>query len=352
MNRTVVRDVEAVVSDPVIASSAGALAGQTVLLAGAGGLIARYTAFALAELSAAADLGIEVVCLVRDLAKAEHSYAAHPRRGDLALLQQDLGEPLHYLGRADVILHAGGASSPKAYAADPYGVAAANVKAVFDLVGLARHGGSRRIAYFSSREVYGTAAAPLTEDVPGVFDHLSPRNSYPEAKRMTESVLAAASAQFGIGFQSYRLASVYGPGMRLAGDGRAMADLVGARLAGSDLVLASDGSAVRGYCYVTDAVRGILTALLAGADDTVYNIANETEPVSIRALADLLATLPVAGQTRVPEVVLGPAATPSGYSTFGYVPVSTARLEALGWLPRVSLREGLVRTLESFGDDR
>ncbi len=351
MNPIVTQDVQAIVADPVIAAAADRLAGQTVLVAGAGGLIARYTALALAELSAVAGLGVEVVCLVRDLAKAERAYAAHPRRGDIALLQQDLGEPLHYVGRADLIIHAGGASNPKAYAADPYGVAAANVRAAFDLVDLARHGGARRIAYFSSREVYGTAPAPLTEDVPGVFDHLAPRNSYPEAKRMTESILAAASAQFGIGYQSLRLASVYGPGMRLADDGRAMADLVDARLAGRDLVLASDGATVRGYCYVTDAVRGILTALLAGTEDTVYNVANETEPVSIRELADLLASLPVAGQETTPGVVTGPAVTPSGYSTFGYVPVSTTRLESLGWRPRVSLRDGLVRTLESFGDD-
>lgn len=357
MNPIVRADISAITTDSIVADGAATLSGSTIVIAGAGGLIARYTALAMAELSGTHRLGATVICLVRDRAKAERTYAVHPAGDRISLVAQTLGEPLRYDGPADVIIHAGGGSSPHAYRADPYGVAAANARAAFDLVDFARSRGTRRIGYLSSREVYGLAPPAadgrISEAAIGQFDHLQPRNAYPESKRMAETVLKVAGAQFGLPCQLWRLASVYGPGMHLVDDGRAMADLVSARLAGTDLRLAGDGSTVRGYCYVTDAVRGILTALLTGADGEAYNIANETEPVSIRQLADLLAQTPVpaarsggASDDRRPRVILGTEATPAGYSTFGYIPLSTAKLAALGWAPQVSLQAGLHRTLE------
>lgn len=166
---------------------------------------------------------------------------------------------------------------------------------------------------------------------------------------MTEALMSAYQTQFGVEYHALRLASVYGPGMKLRADGRAMADLISARLDGADLVLNSDGRAVRGYCYVGDAVRAILAIVLNGAPSGAYNIANETEPVTIAELADLLASLPL-GERPTVQVVRGQPAPAGAYSDFGYVPVSTAKLEALGWQPKVGLRAGLRRTLEAFSE--
>jgi nucleoside-diphosphate-sugar epimerase len=231
-------------------------------------------------------------------------------------------------------------------------VAVANAAAAFDILELARRRRSP-VAYFSSREVYGTAApgadGRLSEQTLGSFDHLDPRNAYPESKRMTEALMSAYQTQFGVEYHALRLASVFGPGMKLRADGRAMADLIGARLDGANLVLNSDGRAVRGYCYVSDAVRAILAIVVNGAPSGAYNIANETEPVTILELANLLAGLPLGGRTSA-EVVHGQPAAAGAYSDFGYVPVNTAKLEALGWQPKVGLKAGLRRTLEAFGE--
>lgn len=349
---TVSDDLAALGADPLFESGVGDLDGRTVVIAAGGGLIARWVTAGLAALARHHGQRLRLVILVRSLAAAQQWYSPHLAGVDHELRQQTLGQPWDYDGAAALILHAGGGSSPVEYRRDPVGVAAANVRAAFDVLELARRRESR-VAYLSSREVYGHARGTgqsLAETVTGEFDHLAVRNVYPESKRMTESLLVAYHEQYRIDYQILRLASVYGPGMKLHDDGRAMSDLVSARLAGSGLVLNSDGRARRAYCYVQDAARGVLAALLSGAWPGVYNLANEREPVSIRELASRIAQLPVPGLPEV-TVTTGPPAAPGSYSDFDYLGLDTTALEALGWSPQVGLDDGLRRTLASFGED-
>lgn len=342
-------DLAALAVEPLFASGLGDLDQSTVVVAAGGGLIARTVTAGLAALAREHGQRLRLVILVRNLAAAQQWYPAHLIGTDYELRQQTLGEGLDYRGEAHLILHAGGGSSPWEYRRDPVGVAAANAAAAFDLLGLARERGSR-IAYLSSREVYGHARGEgglLSEQVVGEFDHLVVRNAYPESKRMTESLLVAHHEQYRTDYQILRLASVYGPGMKLVDDGRAMADLIAARLAGAPLVLNSDGRARRAYCYVLDAARGVLAALLSGDWPRVYNVANETEPVSIRDLATRIAEREVPGLPTT-AVTVGPPAPSGSYSDFDYLGVDTSALESLGWAPRVGLDEGIGRTLSSF----
>src|SRR5262249_57559898 len=96
---------------------------------------------------------------------------------------------------------------------------------------------------------------------------------------------AAYQAQFGIECRVARFGHVYGPGMALD-DSRVQADFAANVVAGQDIVLTSDGSAVRTYTYVADAIAGLFYALLRG-DQMAYNIADPGGLVSIRRLAEL-----------------------------------------------------------------
>lgn len=349
---TVSAELAALAADPLFESGLGDLDGRTVVVAAGGGLIARWVTAGLAALARQHGQRLRLVILVRSMEAAQQWYSAHLVGVDHELRQQTLGQPWDYDGEAGLILHAGGGSSPVEYRRDPVGVASANVRAAFDVLELARQRDSR-VAYLSSREVYGHARGtgqPLAETVPGEFDHLAVRNVYPESKRMTESLLVAYHEQYRIDYQILRLASVYGPGMKLIDDGRAMSDLVSARLSGSDVILNSDGRARRAYCYVLDAARGVLAAMLSGAWPGVYNLANEREPVSIRDLAARIAQLPVPGLPEV-TVTTGRPAPPGSYSDFDYLGLDTAALESLGWTPWVGLDDGLRRTLAAFLED-
>lgn len=326
------------------------LAGHTVLVAGAGGVIARHAVFLLERLAYTARVPLRIVCLARDVGKAQLVFGG---LSNVTVKEQTLGAPLEYKGASDWIIHCGG-SNPPGYGSDQLGIIAANVTAATHLIELAGRQQTRRIAYFSIREVYGHTRPDngvLHEPDLGLFDHLDVHNAYPEANRATEKLLAAAAAQVGIRWQSHRLASVYGAGMKLD-DSRAMSDLLAARLAGKGrLQLAGDGTTVRSYCYAADAASAVLTALFLGDDDTVYNIANETEPVTIRDLAETIADAHVPGTHR-PQVQFGTEAEPAGYSPFGYLPVDISRIARLGWTPRIGLADGIQRTLDSFRTDQ
>ena len=88
--------------------------------------------------------------------------------------------------------------------------------------------------------------------------------------------------QYGVNFNAVRIAHSYGPTMQLENDGRVMADLMGDVVAGRDIVLKSSGEAIRAFLYITDAVLGMFTILFHGEPAMAYNLANETEPISIK----------------------------------------------------------------------
>ncbi|MDR2486347.1 MAG: NAD-dependent epimerase/dehydratase family protein [Clostridiales Family XIII bacterium] len=328
-----------------------ALSDACVLVAGGGGMTARHLCCALLAANRLHGTKIRVVSLVRDLPKAQTFFGD---QAGIRLIQGTLGAPgapLPDLGaKPDFIVHAGGASSPFAYQNDPVGVIRANVAGALDLSEVALRSGTRRLVFLSSREVYGNtspdaAGGRISEDADGRFDHLSPRNAYPESKRMAESILGAYETQHGLAWNALRLASVYGPGMPLSQDGRAMSDMVAAVLRGEDIRLRGDGSPVRAWCYVSDAVLGILRCMLSGAPGTVYNIADETDPHSIRDAARLLLSLPGCGTS---ELRLEGTDPRYSYSSFSYAPLDVGRASAIGWSPRVAFQTGLERTLAAY----
>jgi nucleoside-diphosphate-sugar epimerase len=332
------------------------LSGKTVLIAGAGGLIAGYLAMSLLEARRMYGLGLRVVMTVRDEERARVKYArwlvddgATLIKGDNAVDPPGAG----YDGPADYIVHAGGASSPTMYIDDPVGVFLANVNGAVRLLDAARARGAKKFIFLSTREIYGESASGYIEEgYCGAFDHLKVRNVYPESKRAVESAMAAWSAQYGAPrCASVRLASVYGPGMKLGGDGRAISSIIAAAAHGDDIKLASDGSSIRSYCYAADAVDGLLRIMLADPPDgpavDVYNLANETEPRSVieyaKAVAAIAGVNAFAGESDT-----GGAA----YSSFPYTPLDTSRVEALGWKPAIGFAEGARRTLEYFDSTR
>jgi nucleoside-diphosphate-sugar epimerase len=327
-----------------------ALEGKTVLVSGAAGFLPAYMVETLLRLNRGRfGRPARVIGLVRDTARASQRFADHRGRDDLTILRHDVTQPLPPLGKVDFIIHAASQASPKFFGSDPVGTLSANVLGTHHLLTLAAECRAEGLLFFSTGEVYGRGDAsgrPTAEQDYGPLDPLDVRSCYAESKRMGETMCACWRSQFGVPAKIVRPYHTYGPGMRLD-DGRVFADFVADVLRGGPIVVRSAGTARRAFCYLTDAVAGCFTVLLAGREGEAYNIGNRQAECSIADLAELLAGL---FPERGPIAIQRNAAPGEGYlaSPVARSCPDTSKLESLGWRATTGLAAGFRRTVRSY----
>jgi nucleoside-diphosphate-sugar epimerase len=142
-----------------------------------------------------------------------------------------------------------------------------------------------------------------------------------------------------------RIAHSYGPGMKIDNDGRIMADLISDIVNNRNIILKSSGETIRAFCYITDAIKAMFLVLLEGEKGQAYNIANETEDISIKNLAELLISLQPEKKLKVEYQI---SKNQHGYTSYKRTPLNTDKIEKLGWKPVILLKQGLMRTIESL----
>jgi len=332
------------------------LDGATVLITGAYGFIAAYITETLLFLNEKKVTGnpIKVLALGRSREKALQRFAAHGGRPDLQFILQDVSGPLKLAAnqRIDYIIHAASLASPKYFSPDPVGTFKPDVIGMYHLLERARTTGVRGFLFISSIEVYGkfarTPSDPITENQFGILDPLELRACYAEGKRACETMCRAWAHQYEVPTRIARLAHTYGPGMTLD-DGRVFADFVANVVHNEDIVLKSDGSGLRVFCYIADAVAGLFTVLLKGETANAYNVVNEECEIRIFDLARLLCDMFPEKALKV--VPLGRAAAANQAVWNNGFPVSSKKLQALGWQPCTSLQSGFRRTILSYQNE-
>lgn len=321
---------------------------KTVLVAGATGMLATYITFLLCYIHKECGVNVRIVALCRTKSKADDLFSAFYSEPWFKLILQDICDPILCLGRIDYIFHLAGNASPFFIKNDPVGIVKSNLIGTYNILELARDKEPEKIVFVSTREVYGNNedVKMLTEDDFGSFNPLEDRACYPESKRAAETMFRSYYVQYGINFNTVRLAHSYGPGMKLERDGRIMSDLMNNVINGEDIILKSDGTAERAFIYITDAVLAMFAVLFSGENGKAYNIANETEPIAIRDLASLMSSLRKDKQLKVAFDI--PKVMSSAYTNYTRSGLNTSAIEKLSWKPVVKLIDGLDRTIKSF----
>jgi UDP-glucuronate decarboxylase len=322
------------------------LFGKTILITGANGFLPAYMVKTLLRLNDQINARITVLALVRNRQKAEDRFTNYTKRPDFRLLVENISEPLNITADIDFVVHAASQASPKFYATDPVGTLAANTIGTYNLLQLAVQKKVQNFLYFSSSEVYGSVAdgSSIDENSYGTVDPLNIRSCYAESKRMGETMCISFSAQYKIPVSIVRPFHTYGPGLSLD-DGRVFADFVANIVKGTNIVMNSDGSAVRSFCYLADAVEGFFSVLLKGENQEAYNIGNPDASLSIKELAELLVNM-------YPEKKLSAVFQQGNQnylqSTYNKLCPNILKANALGWQPTTNAVEGFKRTIESF----
>lgn len=321
------------------------LDGKTVLVTGATGMLASYVTWLLLYLHKHAGINTTVIALCGNRQKAEQYFGSYLAKPYFHLLIQDVCAPIAYEGKVDYVFHLAGHASPYFINSDPVGIMKCNLLGTINVLEYARKCHTIKVIFASTREVYGKndEAELLDEQAFGTLNPLDDRSCYPESKRAAETLLKSYYLQYGVNFNTIRIAHSYGPTMKLENDGRVMADLMGDVVAGRDIMLKSSGEAVRAFLYITDAVAGMFTVLFNGEPAMAYNLANETEPISIKDLAHMMATL---REDKKIKVVVSEGGQ-KGYCTYRRTALDTSAIEQLGWKPQISLKEGINRVLRT-----
>lgn len=324
---------------------------KTILVTGATGLIAKNFTMFLISLNRRFNLNIKVLALVRNMEKAHEAFKDF-EGDDLEYLNQDICEPIKYDGNVDFIFHAAGSCSAEAIRRNPVGIIKANTIGTINVMDFAKDHGVEKVVFPSTREIYGQVEGveTISENNMGVLDPLNSRNCYPESKRVAEAILKSYSEQYGVNFNILRIAHTYGPGMEIRNDGRVMADFIGSVVDNKNILLNSDGTAIRAFCYVTDAVEGIMHVMMKGAPAEAYNLANETEPYMIRDVAQMLVDLYPERGLKVEFANQSDAETKKGYLGYKIVRLDTSKIESLGWEPQIKLQRGMKHTVDYFNN--
>ena len=130
-------------------------------------------------------------------------------------------------------------------------------------------------------------------------------------------------------------------------DGRVFADFVADIVNNRDIIMKSEGSARRAFCYSADAVPGFFTVLLKGKEGHAYNVGNPYCEINILELANKLVSLfPQKGL----KVIKKESTGNSGYikSQVSRIAPDVNKIKQLGWNPTTSIEEGFTRTIRSF----
>ena len=327
------------------------LAGARIAITGAGGFLGHYLVRTLLALgvSGRADPPTQVIAMVRNLDAARMAFVDVSADAPLDLVRWDLS----MLGVPDIeppdyVIHAASQASPRYYGTDPVGTFLPNVLGTEALLRWMQRGPAPRgFLFISSSEVYGAtnSQTSLAERDYGILDPAQVRSCYAEGKRAGETLCMSWHAQFGLPTFIVRPFHTYGPGLKPE-DGRVFADFAFNVLRGENIVMKSDGSARRAFCYAADAVEAFFTVLLKGEPAIPYNVGNPDAELSVMELAELLAGL-------FPErgLVVEKTAPPStGYltSTFHRLMPDVSALRSLGWRPRTTPDVGFRRMIGAY----
>lgn len=307
---------------------------KTVLVAGGAGFLGAPLC---ARILAA---GHDVICMDNLQTGNLENLADLTGHKGLSFVKHDITRPLTLHQPIHEIYNLACPASPPMYQINPVHTLKTSVLGALNLLDLARDKGAR-ILQASTSEIYGDPeASPQTESYHGNVNPVGPRSCYDEGKRAAETLFHDYGIQHGITTKIARIFNTYGPGMA-ADDGRVVSNFIVQALQGQPITIYGKGTQTRSFCYVDDLLDGLML-LMATPREVSFpvNLGNDSE-FTIAELADFV--LAKTGSTS--KIVHSPIPVDDPQQRR---PDLTLARKVLGWAPRVSLDDGLNKTIPWF----
>lgn len=266
----------------------------------------------------------------------------HPH---FTLIEQDASQFIKINEKLDFVLHFASPASPNP--ASPFGypnlpiqTLKAGALGTLNTLGVAKAHKARYLLA-STSEIYGDPLVhPQHESYWGNVDPIGPRSVYDEAKRFAEALTMAYHNFHGINTRISRIFNTFGPRMRLD-DGRVVPNFIQQALRQEPLTIYGSGDQTRSFCYIDDLLEGIFL-LMQSEEHFPINIGNHSE-ISVKDFALLINEI-----TQNPAGVTFHEFDGLGDDPQRRQPDTTRASEILGWQPKVSMEEGLRRTIDAM----
>jgi dTDP-glucose 4,6-dehydratase len=282
--------------------------------------------------------GHEVICM-DNLSTGNIDNVSHLMGNDsFCFVKYNVTEYIHVKGTLENIVHFASPASPVDYMEMPIQTLKVGSLGTHKALGLTKEK-KARFLLASTSEVYGDPLVhPQPEDYYGNVSPIGPRGVYDEAKRFAEAITMAYHRYHGIDTRIARIFNTYGPRMRMK-DGRVVPAFVCQALKGEDLTVFGEGNQTRSFCYVLDLIEGIYQLLMSEEVNPV-NIGNPKEMSVLEFAREIIRI--TGSKSKIVYRAL-PQDDPKVRQ-----PDITKIKRVLGWEPRVSLEEGLKKTIMYF----
>lgn len=284
--------------------------------------------------------GNYVICLDNFFTGSEENIKHLVKDANFELVRHDVID--EYDAEVDEIYNLACPASPPHYQYDPVKTMKTSVLGILNMLELAKRNGAK-LLQASTSEVYGDPLVhPQVETYWGNVNPIGVRSCYDEGKRCAETLMMDYKRQYGLDVRIVRIFNTYGPNMDM-NDGRVVSNFVVQALRGEDITVYGDGTQTRSFCYVDDLVDGIVGMMnnqtgFAGP----VNLGNPSE-FTVKDFANLVLKVTGANSKIVYREL------PSDDPCRRKPNIALAK-QKLGWEPKISLEEGLKKTIEYFAE--
>lgn len=314
---------------------------QTVLVAGGAGFIGSHLCKKLLEEK------FSVICVDNLLTSQKSNITDLLQNSSFQFIEQDITSSQFTVqsSKIDYIFHLASPASPnqhspKSYISYPIETLMVNSMGTKNLLDLAKENNAKFL-FASTSEIYGDpAVSPQPETYWGNVNPNGIRSVYDESKRFGESITMAYYRKYGVDIRIARIFNTYGPNM-LENDGRVVSNFIVAAIQNKPLTIYGEGLQTRSFCYVSDMVDGLYAAMFT--DHTNGEIINLGNPLE-KTIKEFALFIKDITKTQS-EILYEPL--PEDDPKQRRPDIAKAR-KLLSWEPKISLEEGLAKTMEYF----
>jgi len=305
---------------------------SNIVITGGAGFLGSHLCFKLIK------SGYRVICIDNLVTSKLNNIEPLLKDKNFVFIKQDVSKYINLSGKVDFILHCASLASPADYLNFPIQTLKVGSLGTHNVLGLAKKN-KAVFMLFSTSEVYGDPLVhPQKESYWGNVNPVGVRGCYDESKRFAEALTMAYHRTHKIDVKIARIFNAYGPGMRID-DGRVVPNLIKQALHDKALTVYGKGEQTRSFCYIDDLAEGLYRLMLSNLHEPV-NLGNPGE-FTIKQLACLVLKL-TGSKSKIIFKKL-PQDDPQQRKP----DISKAK-KYLKWEPRVSLEDGLKKTINWF----